>query len=164
MGEYFDMGIVYPNGESTNYVLTPDDDSIQPNQTPADDYDEYYTKYNFVIMRLDEMLRENNISISEHASAMYIDLAWQAVCKYLWVDYDDSAMLQRCAFAVAQLACVYYYNDRVKRETMSGKAPVTQMSVGSNSVTFGSKKIELDNFGLTADVKAALPPRKLRVL
>ena len=63
MGEYFDMGIVYPNGESTNYVLTPDDDSIQPNQAPADDYDEYYTKYNFVIMRLDEMLRENNISI-----------------------------------------------------------------------------------------------------
>ena len=162
MGEYFDMGIVYPNGESSNYVLTPDDDSIQPNQAPADDYDEYYTKYNFVIIRLDEMLAENNISISEHASAMYCDLAWQAISRYLCVEYDDSAMLHRCAFAVAQLAYVYYYNDCVKREVMSGKAPVTQMSIGSNSVTFGSKKIELDNFGLTADIKAALPPRRLR--
>ena len=110
------------------------------------------------------MSEDRAYDISEEAEAMYIDLAWTAICKYLWCDYDDSAMLKRCAFAVAQLAYVYYYNDRVKRETMSGKAPVTQMSVGSNSVTFGSKKIELDNFGLTADVKAALPPRKLRVL
>ena len=130
----------------------------------AGEYDEYYEKYQFPMNRFYKMLQENNIDISEEAEAMYIDLAWTAICKYLWCDYDDSAMLKRCGFAVAQLAYVYYYNDRVKREVMSGKAPITQMSIGSNSVTFGNKKIELDNFGLTADVKAALPPRKLRVL
>lgn len=131
---------------------------------PVSDYDEYYVKYEFAMNRFYKMLQENNIDISEEAEAMYIDLAWTAICKYLWCDYDDSAMLKRCGFAVAQLAYIYYYNDKIKREVMSGETPITQMSQGSRSVTFGSKKIELDNYGLTADIKAALPVRKLRVL
>ena len=138
--------------------------SEELNSAPVSDFDEYIEKYRFADTNLNRMLMENEINLDEESSLMYLDLAWQAISKYLFCEYDDSAMLHRCSFAVAQLAYVYYYNDRVKRETMSGKAPVTQMSIGSNSVTFGSKTIELDSNGLTADVKAALPPRKLRVL
>ena len=62
MGEYFDMGIVYPNGASTNYVLTPDDDSVQPTTPlPDDEYDVLYAKYTFSMYRYVEMLQENGI-------------------------------------------------------------------------------------------------------
>ena len=128
----------------------------------VDEYDEYYEKYQFPMQRFYEMLQENNIDISDRAEAMYVDLAWQAISKYLSEDYNDSAMLKRCSFAVAQLAYIYYYNDKIKREIIGGETPITQMTQGSRSVTFGTKKIELDNYGLTADIKAALPPRKLR--
>lgn len=159
MGE-FDMNVPSPNDESTDYDFTARPSTPLPN----DEYDVLYSKYSFSMYRYIEMLQENNIyDTNPHADVMYIDLAWQAICKYLFCEYDDSAMLQRCSFAVAQLAYVYYYNDRVKREVMSGKSPVTQTTIGSHTVTFGSKKIELDSNGLTADVKASLPARKLRV-
>lgn len=134
--------------------------------TPDDNADEYYDlgqKYQFSITRLYNLFRENNIpQISDESQAAYVDLAWQAICKYLFVDYNDQAMIQRCGFAIAQLAYIYYHNDKVNRAIISGETPITQKTQGARSVTYGSKKIELDNSGLTPEIKAVLPPRRLR--
>ena len=79
--------------------------------TPDDNADEYYDlgqKYHFSLVRFWTLLRENNIEdISDDSSVAYVDLAWQAICKYLFVDYNDQAMIQRCGFAIAQLYSLF---------------------------------------------------------
>ena len=157
MGEIFDTLPTITN-HPEDYTHTV---SLDPPENP---YAETYAKYELAGMRFQEMLREENITISDGDLVMYLDLAWMAIAKYLWAEYDDSEMIKICSFAIAQLAFIYYHNEQIKRGIIRGEAPVTQMSQGSRSVTYGSKKIELDTFGLTADVKAALPVRKLRVL
>ena len=157
MSEYLDtLPIITNNSEDNTHT-----ELLDPSENL---YAEIYAKYEFAGKRFEEILREENITISDVDLVMYLDLAWQAIAKYLWAEYDDSETIKQCSFAIAQLAFIYFHNEQIKRSIIRGEAPITQMSQGSRSVTYGSKKIELDTFGLTADVKAALPVRKLRVL
>ena len=155
MGEQFDNLPTNDNQCENNTY-----DSTSP--VPDNPYSDLYEKYKFAADRLFQIAQEEQINISENDEIMYIDLAWQAISKYIYADYDDSAMIQRCSFAIAQLAYIYYHNEKVKRSIIRGVPPVTQMTMGSESITLGSKKIELDNSGLTPEIKAVLPPRRLR--
>lgn len=93
--------------------------------------------------------------------------AWRAIAGYLWIDYNSENIISvktEYSTLICKLAIAYFSNAQVEKSKVKGDLAITQMSQGSRSVTYRTNIIELDNYGLTAEVKAALPPRKLRVL
>jgi len=94
--------------------------------------------------------------------AEIVDTAFRAIINYLWLPYETDETVFKAP--LIRLAKIYYQNDAVFREVASGEAQITQLTQGSRSVTFRSPSVELDNYGLTAEVKAMLPPRRLRVI
>lgn len=96
-----------------------------------------------------------------------IDDAWRAIACYLWLDYDsDNIEVVKADYQtlICRLAMAYFNNAQIEKGNLKGTKFITQQSQGSRSVTYRSGAIEIDSNGLTAEVKAALPVRKLRVL
>ena len=97
----------------------------------------------------------------------HIDNAWRAIACYLWLDYDASNITTVKADyerLISLLAIAYINNAIITKSKLKGESAITQQSQGSRSVTYRSNTIDIDSNGLTDEVKAALPPRKLRVI
>jgi len=110
---------------------------------------------------------ENNITYNQAELLINIDDAWRAIASYLWIDYDSTNIATVKAeyqTLICKLAMAYFNNAKNDTGMLKGNVFVQQQSQGSRSVSFRSNTIEIDNNGLTAEVKAALPPRKLRVI
>ena len=107
---------------------------------------------------------ELGITETDGEEVRNIDMAWRAIARYCWYDYDDAAAIAECKMLIVELARAYYINNVYSKRQIQGERQVTQMSQGSRSITFSSGFAELDSNGLTAEVKAALPVRKLRVI
>lgn len=87
--------------------------------------------------------------------ALNIERAYVSICAYLWCD----ELPRRLVCAVGALAPSLI---RLSDQTANGF--VTQQTQGSRSVSYGyGKGAELDEYGLTAAVRAMLPPPRLRV-
>ena len=127
-------------------------------------YDGYTEKYINELHQFDALLQGLGLVETEGELLRNIDLAWRAIARYEWYDYDDSDSQAECRMLIVELARAYYINNVYTKKQIKGERQVSQMSQGSRSVTFGSGFAELDSNGLTAEVKAALPPRKLRVI
>ena len=112
---------------------------------------------------LTALFTAEGINISKPEMLVEIDNAWRAIVSYLWVEYAsyDSATYFT---PVVKLSQVYINNQTVRKSALKGEKQVQQTSQGSMSVSFRNTSVELDSNGLTAEVKAVLPPRKLRVL
>lgn len=106
---------------------------------------------------------QNEESISREEILLRIDNAWRAIVKYMWCDYETD-FNSTYYTPVILLSRAYISNAIRQKAANDGDREVTQMSEGSRSVTFKSGFITLDSSGLTEEVKAALPPRKLRVI
>lgn len=109
----------------------------------------------------------DNISYYDDVLLTHIDNAWRAIARYQWLDYDISTIQTVKADytrLIALLAIAYFNNANITKSKLKGEKAITQQSQGSRSVTFRADNVELDTNGLTDEVKAALPPRKLRVL
>lgn len=107
------------------------------------------------------------IDFNESELLTHIDLAWRAIARYMWIDYNvDSLADDKSGYEklIETLALAYYNNAQIEKNAYKGNLQITQQSQGSRSVTYKSGYIETDANGLTAEVKAALPVRKLRVL
>lgn len=91
----------------------------------------------------------------EDIVATYIERAYLSICSYLWCD----ELPRRLVSAVGALApTLIRFNDR------STNGYVSQQTQGSRSMSYQyGKGAELDEYGLTAAVRAMLPPPRLRV-
>lgn len=91
----------------------------------------------------------------EDIVATYIERAYLSICNYLWCD----ELPRRLVSAVGALApTLIRFNDR------STNGYVSQQTQGSRSMSYQyGKGAELDEYGLTAAVRAMLPPPRLRV-
>lgn len=108
-----------------------------------------------------------NIDYYDDVLLIHIDNAWRAIARYQWIDYDMrniETVKADYTRLIALLAIAYYNNANITKSKLKGETFVTQQSVGGASVTFRSGNVELDSNGLTDEVKAALPPRKIRVI
>lgn len=129
--------------------------------------DDLFFYYSTEINILNSLFRDTEVDFSDDTEMiMQIDTAWRSICKYLWIDYnlEDESSRKDYSVLIAQLAKAYYINSHISTKMMNGDRPVTQQTQGSRSVTYASASIAVDADGLTAEVKAALPHRKLRVL
>lgn len=112
---------------------------------------------------LDYLKTDLGVGIAEENKlAEIIDNAWRAISNFLWLPYDADA--SKFSTPIIKLSRYYFQNDALFRSSLSGEKQVIQMIQGSRSVTFKSGAVDIDNYGLTPDVKAMLPPRKLRIL
>lgn len=127
-------------------------------------YDVYVDKYLEELHIFEMLLQELDIVETTGEEVRNIDLAWRAIARYCWYDYDDTEAQKECRLLIVELARAYYINNVYSKKQIQGERQVTQMSQGSRSVTFSSGFAALDANGLTAEVKASLPAKKLRVL
>lgn len=89
-----------------------------------------------------------------------VNRAYIAIRNYLRLDENEDVTIYFDA-AVA-LAKAYYNNSIIELNKATGKRTVTQKSQGSRSITYGTATTEIDNNGLTADVKALLPLPRIK--
>lgn len=89
-----------------------------------------------------------------------VNRAYIAIRNYLRLDDNEDVTIYFDA-AVA-LAKAYYNNSIIELNKATGKRTVTQKSQGSRSITYGTATTEIDNNGLTADVKALLPLPRIK--
>ena len=123
----------------------------------------YSEEYSYISTSFDN----DNISFTSQELLLHIDLAWRAIAKYLWIDYNlDTIISDKASYIplIEILAIAYYHNAKINQNMVKGEQYITQKSQGSRSVTYRSNVIEIDNNGLIPEVKAALPNRKLQVL
>lgn len=111
---------------------------------------------------IDTLFSKEGIPYSEDELLIDIDSAWKAITKYLFI--DDITYNHTYSIQVIRLAMAYYNNNQIQKGNLKGVLQITQKTQGSRSVTYRSNTVELDSNGLTAEVKACLPPRKLRVV
>lgn len=134
------------------------------NAPPSSIYDEWIDKYIDELTLFNAILMDLRIEETNGEQVRNIDMAWRAIARYCWYDYDDAEAQAKCKMLIVELARAYYINNVYSKKQLKGERPVTQMSQGSRSVTFSSGFAELDSNGLTVEVKAALPVRELRVV
>lgn len=116
---------------------------------------------------IESLFQRENIAFNSDDISIHCNTAWRAIARYLWIDYTAENIMEKKANLkdlIALLAIAYYNNAIIARGNLKGVQYITQQSQGSRSVTYRSNVIELDANGLTAEVKAALPPRRLRVV
>jgi len=89
-----------------------------------------------------------------------VNRAYVAIRNYLRLDENEDVTIYFDA-AVA-LAKAYYNNSIIELNKATGKRTVTQKSQGSRSITYGTATTEIDNYGLTTDVKALLPLPRIK--
>lgn len=123
----------------------------------------YSAEYNYI----SALFTREGISFNQDDVLIHCDNAWRAIARYLWIDYKpDNIMEKKADYTklIALLAIAYYNNAVIARGGLAGRQYITQQTQGSRSVTYRSSVVDVDANGLTAEVKAALPPRKLRVV
>lgn len=123
---------------------------------------ELKTTYSDELSYIDALFQKEGISFSEEELLIDIDSAWKAIAKYLFI--DETTYQPIYSTLVVRLAMAYFNNNQLTKGNLKGDLQITQQTQGSRSVTYRSNLIELDSNGLTAEVKAALPVRKLRVV
>lgn len=150
---------VIPQETNNEYSFTLD----VTNKTKQSLKDIYKNEFNYI----SAFFTRESVSYNEDDLLINIDDAWRAIASYLWIDYDTSNIATVKAefeYLICKLAMAYFNNAKNDTGMLKGNVFVQQQSQGSRSVSFRSNTIEIDNNGLTAEVKAALPPRKLRVI
>ena len=123
----------------------------------------YSDEYSYI----STLFNTEGIIYNEQELLINIDDAWRAIASYLWIDYNsENITTVKAEFStlIVKLAMAYFNNTQIQKKQLKGENLITQQSQGSRSVTYRSNTGELDNYGLTAEVKSALPSRKLRVL
>ena len=123
----------------------------------------YSAEYNYI----SALFTREGISFNQDDVLIHCDNAWRAIARYLWIDYKPDNIMERKADytnLIALLTIAYYNNAIIARGSLRGEQYITQQTLSSRSVTYRSGVVEVDANGLTAEVKAALPPRKLRVI
>ena len=128
---------------------------------------ELSTVYSEEIEYISTLFNTEGITYNEQELLINIDDAWRAIASYLWIDYNsENITTVKAEFStlIVKLAMAYFNNTQIQKKQLKGENLITQQSQGSRSVTYRSNTVELDNYGLTAEVKSALPSRKLRVL
>lgn len=123
----------------------------------------YADEYGYIVA----YFTANNISYNQAELLINIDDAWRAIASYLWIDYDSTNIATKKSeyeSLIIKLAMAYFNNSNIEKGTLKGNLFIQQQTQGSRSVSYRSNTIEIDSNGLTAEVKAALPPRKLRVI
>ena len=123
----------------------------------------YSDEYSYI----STLFNTEGIIYNEQELLINIDDAWRAIASYLWIDYNsENITTVKAEFStlIVKLAMAYFNNTQIQKKQLKGENLITQQSQGSRSVTYRSNTVELDNYGLTAEVKSALPSRKLRVL
>lgn len=96
-----------------------------------------------------------------------IDLAWRAIAAYQWIDFDADDIQEKkfgYEMIISKLAIAYFNNAAIVKSSLKGENAVVQQTQGGRSITYRSGNVALDNWGLTPEVKGALPPRMLRVI
>lgn len=121
--------------------------------------DRFTTIYDY----LNGYFEDIGVSVIQEELVLAIDNAWRAICKYCWIDYDLEDITEYLT-PITMLSKAYYQNAIVQKKTISGNTPITQLTQGSRSVTYKNSTVDLDGDGMTAQVKACLPSRKMRVL
>lgn len=124
------------------------------------------TIYNKELQYISSVFERENITYTADDVLIHCDNAWRAIARYLWIDYNADNIMEKKAdftYLIAQLAIAYYNNAIIARGNLRGEQYITQQTLSSRSVTYRSSVIEIDSNGLTAEVKAALPPRRMRV-
>lgn len=89
-----------------------------------------------------------------------VNRAYVAIRNYLRLDENEDVTIY--FDAAVTLAKAYYNNSIIELNKATGKRTVTQKSQGSRSITYGTATTEIDNNGLTADVKALLPLPRIK--
>ena len=107
------------------------------------------------IALIQDTVEKESGETDEALVATYIERAYLSICGYLWCN----KLPRRLVSAVGALAPILIcYADR------STSGYVSQQTQGSRSVSYQyGKGAELDEYGLTASVKAMLPPPRLRL-
>lgn len=106
-----------------------------------------------IALTKDAVMKESG-QIDESIVAAYIERAYMSICNYLWCD----ELPRRLIPAVGALAPIL-----VRYAEQSATGYVSQKSQGGRSVSFQySDGIKLDEYGLTAAVRAMLPLPRLR--
>lgn len=116
---------------------------------------------------IESLFQRENISFNQDDVLIHCNTAWRAIARYLWIDYTSENIMEKKANLkdlIALLAIAYYNNALIARGNLRGERSITQETLSGRSITYRSDIVELDANGLTAEVKAALPPRKLRVV
>lgn len=123
----------------------------------------YSDEYTYI----SSLFNELGVTCSQSLLLNCIDMAWRAIAKYQWIDVNyDTIATDKAEYIplIQELAVAYYNNSKIRNSIIKGEPQITQQAQGSRSVTYKSNSIEIDGNGLTAEVKAAMPVRKLRVL
>ena len=116
---------------------------------------------------IESLFQRENIAFNSDDISIHCNTAWRAIARYLWIDYTAENIMEKKANLkdlIALLAIAYYNNALIARGNLRGERSITQETLSGRSITYRSDIVELDANGLTAEVKAALPPRKLRVV
>ncbi|MBE7004173.1 MAG: hypothetical protein E7425_07810 [Ruminococcaceae bacterium] len=102
-----------------------------------------------------ETVKKESGQTDDDLVAINIERAYLSICTYLWCDELPRRLVSAVGALAPTLIC---FSDR------STNGYVTQQTQGSRSVSYGyGKGAELDEYGLTAAVRAMLPPPRLRV-
>ena len=123
----------------------------------------YADEYTYI----SSLLNELGVTFNQSLLLNYIDLAWRAIAKYQWIDVNyDTIATDKAKYIplIQELAIAYFNNAQQRNSIVKGEEQITQHSVGSVSMTYKSNTIEIDSNGLTKEVKAAMPMRKLRLI
>ena len=124
-------------------------------------YSELKEKYTKEFELLSEQFTDEDINYTENKLLLAIDKAYTVITKYL--NYTGEKT-EDYIIPTITLAETYFLSDKLNKELVKGDRPITQMSQGSRSVTYGRANKELDSNGLTEEVKALLPLLLLRVI
>lgn len=119
----------------------------------ADMYADCVSVKKCVTLTKDTVMKESG-QTDESIVVTYIERAYMSICNYLWCD----ELPRRLVPAVGALASVL-----VRYEEQSTMGYVSQKTQGGRSVSYQySDGAKLDEYGLTASVRAMLPLPRLR--
>lgn len=130
-------------------------------------FEKLRTAYKDEYEYISAFLTENGVNFTEGELLTDLDIAWKSIASYVWIHftYDDIADKKANYFTqIVKLAIAYFYNDLSRNAKVTGENGITQFTLGSQSITFRTSDIQLDSYGLTDEVRASLPPARLRLL
>lgn len=119
-------------------------------------------KYKAEFGYIDALFQREGITYNQDDLLLAIDGAWRAIVNYMWCDYSNNSA--EYTTAIIHLAIAYYNNNQIVKGNLQGVIRYSQAVEGGVSYSIHSNIVNVDKYGLTADVMAMLPPRKLVVL
>ena len=69
----------------------------------------YSEEYSYISTSFDN----DNISFTSQELLLHIDLAWRAIAKYLWIDYNlDTIISDKASYiSLIEILAIAYYNN-----------------------------------------------------